>query len=213
MHQVVGWTVYQGHSEIIDTPLAFWTLGEIKTSARSKGKREDWTGREREKVGQLCPSTETGAVQGGAMVNFTYLIKQSMTASSRKAIVLPKNVPEMDPTSNRYSSLSQPKIEDWISLSSGHHDSILKETLNREQVGRVWKWVILICVGFKAIPDLLSTIFFYTLATIDYFFSYFNLIILSTCYSPLFSKLRESTQGMAVLSRRKVDDSLRATLR
>ena len=29
----------------------------------------------------------------------------------------------------------------------------------------------------KAIPDLPSTIFFYTLAAFDYFFSYFNLII------------------------------------
>ena len=52
---------YEGHSEIIDTPLVFWTLGEIKNSAHSKVKREDWTGGKREKVGQLCPSTETGA--------------------------------------------------------------------------------------------------------------------------------------------------------
>ena len=50
-------------------PLAFWTLNEIKNSAHSKGKREDWTGGNREKVGQLCPSTETGAVQGWAMVD------------------------------------------------------------------------------------------------------------------------------------------------
>ena len=43
----------QGHSEIIDIPLAFWTLDEIKSSAHSKVKREDWTGGKREKVGQL----------------------------------------------------------------------------------------------------------------------------------------------------------------
>ena len=55
--------LYEDHSEIIDTSLAFWTLGEIKNSAHSKVKREDWTGRKREKVGQLCPSTET-AIQG-----------------------------------------------------------------------------------------------------------------------------------------------------
>ena len=55
---------YKGHSEITDTPLAFWTLGEIKSSPHSKVKRGDRTGRKREKVGQLCPSTETGAVQG-----------------------------------------------------------------------------------------------------------------------------------------------------
>ena len=54
--------LYEGHSEIIDTPLAFSTLGEVKSSARSKVKREDCTGRKREKVGQLCPSTETRAI-------------------------------------------------------------------------------------------------------------------------------------------------------
>ena len=32
---------YEGHSEVIDTPLAFWTLGETKTTAYSKVKRED----------------------------------------------------------------------------------------------------------------------------------------------------------------------------
>ena len=35
----------------------------------------------------------------------------------------------------------------------------------------------------------------------------------STCYSPLFSKFGESTQGMAILKRREVDDGVRATLR
>ena len=28
--------IYEGHSEIIDTPWAFWTLGEIKNSAHTK---------------------------------------------------------------------------------------------------------------------------------------------------------------------------------
>ena len=60
---------YEGHSEITDTSLAFWRLGAIENSAHSKVKREDWTDREREKVGQLCPSTETGTVQGWAMVD------------------------------------------------------------------------------------------------------------------------------------------------
>ena len=32
--------MYEGLSEIIDTPLAFWTLDEIKNSAHSKVKRE-----------------------------------------------------------------------------------------------------------------------------------------------------------------------------
>ena len=53
---------------------------------------------------------ETGAVQGGAMVNCTHSINQSMAALRRKATVLPKNVSESDPTSSRYPSL----IIDWL---------------------------------------------------------------------------------------------------
>ena len=55
--------------KLLILPLTFWTLDEIENSAHSKVKTEDWTGRKREKVGQLCPSTETGAVQGWAMVD------------------------------------------------------------------------------------------------------------------------------------------------
>ena len=39
---------YEDHSEIIDTPLAFWTRDETRISAHSKVKREDWTGRKAE---------------------------------------------------------------------------------------------------------------------------------------------------------------------
>ena len=35
------------------------------------------------------------------------------------------------------SFIELPKIKDWISLSSGYHNFILKETLYREQEGRV----------------------------------------------------------------------------
>ena len=87
--------LYEGHPEIIDTQLVFWTLDEIKKSAHSKVKREDWFGKKREKVGQLCPSMETGTVQGKAGVSCTHLINQSMTASSHKAIVLPKTFPNL----------------------------------------------------------------------------------------------------------------------
>ena len=74
------------------------------------------------------------------------------------------------------SFIESSKTEDWINFSSGHHNSVLEDTLNREQVGRVWKWVILICVGSNAFLTCLQD-FFYTLAAFDYFFSYFNLII------------------------------------
>ena len=35
---------YEGHSEIIDTPLAFWTLGETENSDHGAVQRKDWTG-------------------------------------------------------------------------------------------------------------------------------------------------------------------------
>ena len=38
---------YKGHSEIIDTTLAFWTLSEIKHSDHSKVKRVDWNGKKK----------------------------------------------------------------------------------------------------------------------------------------------------------------------
>ena len=155
-------------------PLTFWTLGEIKNSAHSKVKREDWSGRKREKIGQLwvCDQARRpGRFRTGLWstvgVNCAHLINQSMTASSRKAIVLLKNVSELDPTNSRNSSL--PKIEDWISLSSDYHNFILKDTLYRKHVGSDWKWVILICVSSKpfliclrelsSVHQWLSTIF------------------------------------------------------
>ena len=48
--------------------LVFWTLCEIKNSADRKVKREDWSDKKREKVGQLCPSTETGLGHGRQQV-------------------------------------------------------------------------------------------------------------------------------------------------
>ena len=104
------------------------------------------------------------------------------------------------------------EIEDWISLSSGYHNFILKDTLYREQIGSL-KMSYSDLRLFKAIPDLFSRIFLYTLAALDYFFFYFNLILYPPAILPCFSKLRESTQGMAVLTRREVDDGVRATVR
>ena len=105
------------------------------------------------------------------------------------------------------------KTKDWISLSSGHHNLVSKDTLYREQVGRVWKWVILICVGSNPFLTCLWELFsiHWRLSTISS--PIYNLIIYPPAFLPLFSKLRESTQGMAVLTRREVDNGVRATSR
>ena len=99
-----------------------------------------------------------------------------MTASSCKAIVLPQNVPELDPTNGEWPPLNYPKSR--IGLAS-----VLAV------ITSFWR---ISCTGtgrkslkmnhcdprrFKAIPDLPSTIFFYTSTAFDYFFFYFNLII------------------------------------
>ena len=96
--------------KILTRPFEFWTLSEIKNSAQRKVKREDWTGRKREKVGQLSPSTETGAIPGWAMVDSTHLIKQSMTGSSRQAVVVPKNVPETSHSNVRHRSFNYGRL-------------------------------------------------------------------------------------------------------
>ena len=126
------------------TPPVVLDTGRNKNSAHSKVKKEDWTGRKREKIGQLCPSTETGAVQAWAVVNRQCQL-HSFNQSINDCIVTWSN----GPTKKRHwigsyqwqiSSIDLPKIEDWISLSSGYHSVILKDTLYRKQVGRVWKW-------------------------------------------------------------------------
>ena len=95
------------------TRLAFWTLGEVRNFVHGKVKRDDWTGRKREQVGQLRPITETGTDQAGlwltAVVNCTHLIKQSTTAVSRKAIVLTENVVELDSITSSSSKTDEQK--------------------------------------------------------------------------------------------------------
>ena len=66
---------------------------------------------------------------------------------------------------------------------------------------------------FTAIPDLPSTIFFLYISDFRLYLLLFNLIIYPPTILPLFSKWRESTQGMAVLTRREVDGGVRAPLR
>ena len=70
-----------------------------------------------------------------------------MTASSREATVSPKKVPELDPTSSRYPLLNYSKSRIQLASVLVIMTSISKDTLYREQVERVWKWIILICVG------------------------------------------------------------------
>ena len=87
--------------KLLTPSLVFWTLGEIKHSAHSKVKREECTDRNRQKVGQLSPSTETGAVQGWAMVD-----SWCQLCPFNQAKVLAKRVTELDPTDSRHPSFN-----------------------------------------------------------------------------------------------------------
>ena len=73
-----------------------WAKWKIPLIAKWRGKSE--MVEKKEKVGQLCPSTETGRFRAGlwstAGANCTHLIKQSTTASSRNNSSLPKYIPE-----------------------------------------------------------------------------------------------------------------------
>ena len=71
-------------------------------------------------------------------------INQSMTESSFKAAVLSRNVFRIESCQQQISFVALPKIEDWISLSSGYHDFILKDTLCKKQVpfrSSVFSWL------------------------------------------------------------------------
>ena len=135
-----------------------------------------------------------------------------MTASSGKSGSLPRNVLELDPINNRYPSLNYPR---WrIELASAltiityfwrircigkrKEESENESFWSASVQSHSWlafKNCFLYITGFRLLLFLLK------------------LNHLSTCYSSLFSKLRESTQGMAALTRREVDHCVRATLR
>ena len=135
-----------------------------------------------------------------------------MTASSGKNSSLPKNVLESDPINGRHPSLNYPR---WrIELASA-----------LTIITYFWR---IRCIG-KRKEESENESFWsasvqgnYSLAFKNCFlyitgFRLFLLLLqlnhLSTCYSPLFSKLRETTQGMAALTQREVDHGVRATLR
>ena len=65
----------------------------------------------------------------------------------------------------------------------------------------------------KAIPDLPSTIFFYTLAAFDYFFSYFDLIIYPPAILPSSQIWKKKHAKKDSFDWREVDDGVKATLR
>ena len=124
----------------------------IKTFAHSKVKRGDWTGRRRGKVGQPCPSTETGGGSGlgygrRLVPTVPHLIKQSTTASSRKATVLTKNVTKLDIIlpSSRYPSLNKPKF--WAIINWNYWRGKEHKTLCRFSGDVVPMTILGKCVG------------------------------------------------------------------
>ena len=65
----------------------------------------------------------------------------------------------------------------------------------------------------KAIPDLPSRNVFYTLAALDYFFSYFNWIIYPPAILPCSKNWEKAHKDRHFWLGKEVDDDARATLR
>ena len=135
-----------------------------------------------------------------------------MTLSLRTTIVLPKNVPESDPTSARYPSLnySTSKTE-WASVTSN-----LTSFWRRHRVGTGRESLTVCHFGmgrFSALFWLVFQNFSFGSAAFDCFFFYYNLITHPPATVLSFSKLRESTPGVEVLTRSQVDYAVRAPSR
>ena len=90
-----------------------------------------------------------------------------MTAFSRKAKVLPKMVTELDLTKSRYPSLNYPKSRSELASVLAIITSFWRIRCigNKQESLKMSHFDLL-----EAIPDLPSTIFFYTLPAFDYFF-------------------------------------------
>ena len=99
-----------------------------------------------------------------------------------------------------------------MSFNSGFWNFTLKDRLYRGQVERVWIMSNFDLRRFKAIPDLPSRIFLYSLTPSTISSPTLAQSSIHLLFSPLL-KLRESMQGRAVLTRREVDDGVRTTLR
>ena len=129
------------------TPLCVLDTGWNKKCCLKAEWRRKTELMEKEKLGQMCPGTGDGRFRAGlwltAGANCTHLIKQSMTASSRQATVVPENVPESDHSNVRYPSFNYIK-DCWLRKPRFWPMSVyFAEEAVREQVERVWKWAFL----------------------------------------------------------------------
>ena len=116
------YTVYTVHTRVtlklLTPPRRFghWTRCKILLIAKWRGKTELVKRESRSVVSKHGDKSDLGLGNGRkrvSTVNCTHLIKQSMTASPRKALVQPKNFTELDPTNSKYPLLNLPQF--WIS--------------------------------------------------------------------------------------------------
>ena len=130
-----------------------------------------------------------------------------MTGSSRKAKVLPKNVPELDPTNSRYPSFNYPRSRIELAsvlaiMTQFWRIRCIGNRKEESENGSFWS------ASVQSHSWLAFDNFFLHINSFRLFLLLLQLDHLSTFYSLLFSKLREKTQGMAVLTRREVDKGM-----
>ena len=135
-----------------------------------------------------------------------------MSAASGEATVLAKNLPELDPTKSRYPSLNYTRSR--IELASVLAVMTLFWRIhcigNRGEESESESFWPVSVEGF---PDLLSRIFFYTLATFGYFFFYFNLIIYPPAILPCSQNWEKVPSEWLFWLEGKLMMDVRATLR
>ena len=128
-----------------------WMKQKTLLMAKWRGKTEMGGKREKERSAVSKHGDRGGSWLGRLWsktdVNRTHLIKQPMTASSGKAIVLPMNVTELDPTNSRYPSFNHTRSRFELTSVLAIITQFWRDTSYRDEVGRVGKWVNLICVG------------------------------------------------------------------
>ena len=178
-------------------------------------KREDWNGEEKRKSRVSCiQARREGRFRTGlwstAGANGTHLINQSMDEPSRKNSSLPKNV-----TWNWIFTKS--RCLHWITQDRRlNQPRFCSSELNFERKGtgsKSLKMSHFDLRGLKAIPDLPSTIFFYTSTAFDYFFFYLILIIYPPAILLCPQNWEKTRREWQFWLRREVDDGVRATLR
>ena len=144
---------YEGHPGITDIPFGLLDTGRNKKFCFWKREAEDWNGpkgKSRSAVSKHEGERGSGLSYGrkqafAALLFFNQWLRHHVKQQSAKKRF------RIGSYQYQISFIELPKIEDWMSLSSGKSDFTLKRKLNGDGI---WRSVILMWFWFTAISDL-----------------------------------------------------------